>query len=67
MHRAFTDTASGSGAIAELPDDGTSAVAPPNPLRGLASDAAYITSTAPQLDGSVERAPNLGGCHGQVV
>lgn len=53
MHGAFADAASWSGVIAELQNHGIPVVAPPNPLRGLASDAAYIASVAAQIDGPV--------------
>ncbi|MER7569098.1 alpha/beta hydrolase [Streptomyces sp. NPDC097941] len=53
VHGAFADAASWSGVIAELQSDGIPVVAPPNPLRGLASDAAYIASVASQIDGPV--------------
>jgi pimeloyl-ACP methyl ester carboxylesterase len=53
VHGAFADAASWSGVIAELQSRGIPVVAPPNPLRGLASDAAYIASVASQIDGPV--------------
>ncbi|MFF3517156.1 alpha/beta fold hydrolase [Streptomyces sp. NPDC002573] len=53
VHGAFADAASWSGVIAELQREGIAVVAPPNPLRGLASDAAYIASVASQIDGPV--------------
>lgn len=53
VHGAFADAASWTGVIAELQNDGISVVAPPNPLRGLESDAAYIASVAAQIDGPV--------------
>lgn len=53
VHGAFADAASWSGVIAELQEHGVAVVAPPNPLRGLASDAAYIASVASQIDGPV--------------
>ncbi|QIY74302.1 alpha/beta hydrolase [Streptomyces sp. RLB1-33] len=53
VHGAFADAASWSGVIAELQNHGIPVVAPPNPLRGLASDAAYIASVAAQIDGPV--------------
>ncbi|MEU9667705.1 alpha/beta hydrolase [Streptomyces bobili] len=53
VHGAFADAASWSGVIAELQRDGIPVIAPPNPLRGLASDAAYIASAAAQIDGPV--------------
>ncbi|MGY0056338.1 alpha/beta fold hydrolase [Streptomyces sp. LZ34] len=53
VHGAFADAASWSGVIRELQSHGVSVVAPPNPLRGLASDAAYVASAAAQIDGPV--------------
>ncbi|MFH8798676.1 alpha/beta fold hydrolase [Streptomyces sp. NPDC017936] len=53
VHGAFADAGSWSGVIAELQNHGIPVVAPPNPLRGLASDAAYIASRASQIDGPV--------------
>ncbi|GHB65647.1 alpha/beta hydrolase [Streptomyces viridiviolaceus] len=53
VHGAFTDAASWLGVIHELKKDGISVIAPSNPLRGLASDAAYIASLASQIDGPV--------------
>ncbi|MER6427476.1 alpha/beta hydrolase [Streptomyces sp900105245] len=53
VHGAFADAASWSGVVAELQRDGIPVVAPPNPLRGLASDAAYVASVAARIDGPV--------------
>jgi pimeloyl-ACP methyl ester carboxylesterase len=53
VHGAFADAASWNGVIAELQNHGIPVVAPPNPLRGLVSDAAYIASVAAQIDGPV--------------
>ncbi|MEV8528411.1 MULTISPECIES: alpha/beta hydrolase [unclassified Streptomyces] len=53
VHGAFADAASWSGVIAELQSHGIPVIAPPNPLRGLASDAAYVASVAAQIDGPV--------------
>ncbi|MFE9673892.1 alpha/beta fold hydrolase [Streptomyces sp. NPDC006259] len=53
VHGAFADAASWSGVVAELQRDGIPVIAPPNPLRGLASDAAYVASVAAQIDGPV--------------
>ncbi|GGZ06625.1 alpha/beta hydrolase [Streptomyces olivaceoviridis] len=53
MHGAFADAASWSGVIEELQSHGVPVIAPPNPLRGLASDAAYVASVASQIDGPV--------------
>ncbi|MGW5283160.1 alpha/beta fold hydrolase [Streptomyces collinus] len=53
VHGAFADATSWSGVIEELQREGIPVVAPPNPLRGLAADAAYIASVAAQIDGPV--------------
>ncbi|MDN0196632.1 alpha/beta hydrolase [Streptomyces sp. S.PNR 29] len=53
VHGAFADAAGWSGVIAELQRHGVPVIAPPNPLRGLAADAAYIASLASQIDGPV--------------
>ncbi|MEV0635888.1 alpha/beta hydrolase [Streptomyces sp. NPDC050619] len=53
VHGAFADAGSWTGVIAELQNHGIPVVAPPNPLRGLASDAAYVASVASQIDGPV--------------
>ncbi|WP_225850806.1 alpha/beta fold hydrolase [Streptomyces sp. HPF1205] len=53
VHGAFADAASWSGVITELQGHGVAVVAPPNPLRGLAADAAYVASVASQIDGPV--------------
>ncbi|GAB2442532.1 alpha/beta fold hydrolase [Streptomyces incanus] len=54
VHGAFADAASWSGVIVELRGHhGIAVMAPPNPLRGLAADAAYVASVASQIDGPV--------------
>ncbi|MGW3465825.1 alpha/beta fold hydrolase [Streptomyces olivaceoviridis] len=53
VHGAFADAASWSGVVEELQSHGVPVIAPPNPLRGLASDAAYVASVASQIDGPV--------------
>ncbi|QNP75442.1 alpha/beta hydrolase [Streptomyces roseirectus] len=53
VHGAFADAASWSGVIAALRAEDIPVLAPPNPLRGLAADAAYIASVAAQTDGPV--------------
>jgi pimeloyl-ACP methyl ester carboxylesterase len=53
VHGAFADAGSWSGVVAELQSHGIPVLAPSNPLRGLASDAAYIASVASQVDGPV--------------
>jgi pimeloyl-ACP methyl ester carboxylesterase len=53
VHGAFADAGSWSGVIAELQAAGVPVIAPPNPLRGLASDASYVASVAARIDGPV--------------
>ncbi|MFF4273483.1 alpha/beta fold hydrolase [Streptomyces sp. NPDC001536] len=53
VHGAFADAGSWTGVIEELQGHGIPVIAPPNPLRGLASDSAYIASLAAQIDGPV--------------
>ncbi|WP_037861459.1 alpha/beta fold hydrolase [Streptomyces sp. NRRL S-340] len=53
VHGAFTDTACWFGVVAELQRHGTPVIAPPNPLRGLVSDAAHLASVVAQIDGPV--------------
>ncbi|MCL3994772.1 alpha/beta hydrolase [Streptomyces lavenduligriseus] len=50
---AFVDAASRSGVIEELQRHDIPVIAPPDPLRGLASDAAYVASVAAQIDDPV--------------
>ncbi|MFC9592093.1 alpha/beta fold hydrolase [Streptomyces sp. NPDC056944] len=51
VHGAFGDATGWIGVIAELRSCGVPVIAPSNPLRGLTSDAAYLTSVLAQLDG----------------
>ncbi|MEV6805682.1 alpha/beta fold hydrolase [Streptomyces sp. NPDC017248] len=53
VHGAFADAGSWTGVISRLQDHGIPVIAPPNPLRGLAADAAYVASVAAQIDGPV--------------
>jgi pimeloyl-ACP methyl ester carboxylesterase len=53
VHGAFADASSWSAVYDELKDDGLTILAPPVPLRGVASDAAYLTSVLDQVDGPV--------------
>jgi pimeloyl-ACP methyl ester carboxylesterase len=49
VHGAFADASSWSGVITELQRAGIDVVAPPNPLRGIDVDSAYLTSYVDQL------------------
>ncbi len=53
VHGAFADASSWAPVIADLRASGVSAVAPANPLRGVAADAAYIASFVSQIEGPV--------------
>src|ERR1700689_728384 len=44
VHGAWADSSSWSAVIHELEQDGYPVLAEPNPLRGLASDAAYLSA-----------------------
>src|SRR5690242_7883743 len=49
VHGAFADAGSWAGVAAELQSADVAAVAPPNLLRGIGADAAYLTSFVEQL------------------
>jgi pimeloyl-ACP methyl ester carboxylesterase len=53
VHGAFADASSWSAVYDELQGDGYAIVAPPVPLRGVASDAAYLSSVLDQINGPV--------------
>jgi pimeloyl-ACP methyl ester carboxylesterase len=53
VHGAFADGSSWNGVIARLQQQGYSAVAPANPLRGVIADSAYLASLLGQIDGPV--------------
>jgi pimeloyl-ACP methyl ester carboxylesterase len=53
VHGGFADASHWTPVIRELQARGVPVLAPPNPLRGLASDAEYIASFVDQLDGPV--------------
>jgi len=53
VHGAFADASSWNGVIERLQQQGCTVVAPPNPLRGLGVDSAYIASVVNQIDGPV--------------
>jgi pimeloyl-ACP methyl ester carboxylesterase len=53
VHGAFADASSWSGVIERLQQQGCTVVAPPNPLRGAATDSAYVASVVNQIDGPV--------------
>jgi pimeloyl-ACP methyl ester carboxylesterase len=53
VHGAWADASSWSGVISRLQDDGYTVYAPPNPLRGLASDSAYLASFLATISGPI--------------
>jgi pimeloyl-ACP methyl ester carboxylesterase len=53
VHGAFADASGYGGVLRELTWAGYDAVAPPNPLRGLACDAAAIGAVTAAIDGPV--------------
>jgi pimeloyl-ACP methyl ester carboxylesterase len=53
VHGAFADASSWDGVIERLQQQGCTVVAPANPLRGVATDSAYLASVVNQLDGPV--------------
>jgi pimeloyl-ACP methyl ester carboxylesterase len=53
VHGAFADASGFGGVIRELARAGYSVVAPPNPLRGLAFDAAAVSAVVRVIDGPV--------------
>ena len=53
VHGAFADASSWNGVIERLQQQGYTVIAPPNPLRGVTADSAYIASLLSQIDGPV--------------
>jgi len=53
VHGAFADASGWAGVIPALQAAGVDVIAPANPLRGLAVDAAYIAGVAGEIDGPV--------------
>ena len=53
VHGAFADASSWNGVIPLLEAKGLTVMAPPNPLRGIAFDSAYMKSFLGQVDGPV--------------
>ncbi|MFF3248703.1 alpha/beta fold hydrolase [Streptomyces sp. NPDC002870] len=65
VHGAFADSSSWNGVIKRLQRDGYPVVAPANPLRGLASDAAYLKSVLKSVKGPIVLAGHSYG--GSVI
>ena len=53
VHGAWSDGSSWSGVTARLQEDGYTVYVPPNPLRGLPSDSAYVASFLSTLTGPI--------------
>jgi len=53
VHGAFADASGFGGVIRELQSAGHAVLAPPNPLRSLAFDAAAIAALVAAIDGPV--------------
>jgi pimeloyl-ACP methyl ester carboxylesterase len=53
VHGAFADGSGWAGVIDALAGTGLATVAPPNPLRGVSADSAYIASFLQQIKGPV--------------
>jgi pimeloyl-ACP methyl ester carboxylesterase len=53
VHGAFADASGWGGVIDKLEDDGYPVIAVANPLRGLASDSAYVRSVIDSIPGDV--------------
>ncbi|MEW2514535.1 alpha/beta hydrolase [Streptomyces sp. NPDC046870] len=53
VHGAFADASSWNGVVKRLQHEGYQVVAPANPLRGLADDAAYVRSVLASAKGPV--------------
>jgi pimeloyl-ACP methyl ester carboxylesterase len=53
VHGAFADASSWNGVVEPLQAAGIEVTAPPNPLRGIAHDSAYIASVLNQIPGPV--------------
>jgi len=55
VHGAFADASGFGGIIRELSTQGYRVLAPPNPLRSLAADAAAVVSAVVQRDRGASR------------
>ena len=53
VHGAFADASSWNGVVERLQARGTQVTAPPNPLRGISIDSAYMASVFAQIQGPV--------------
>jgi hypothetical protein len=53
VHGAFADASGFAGVIRELESAGHTALAPPNPLRGVGFDASVVSDVVKAIDGPV--------------
>ena len=53
VHGAFADASGFAGVIRELESAGHTALAAPNPLRGVAFDASVVSDVVKAIDGPV--------------
>jgi len=53
IHGAFADASSWNAVIDRLQDKGYTVAAPPNPLRGLVTDAPYVSSVLNTITGPI--------------
>ena len=53
VHGAFADASSWNGVIPRLLAKGLPVTAPPNPLRGIEADSAYIAAVLQQIEGPI--------------
>jgi pimeloyl-ACP methyl ester carboxylesterase len=53
VHGAFADASGFAGVTSRLQHDGYTVISPANPLRGLASDAAYVASVLKTIPGPI--------------
>ncbi|WP_026310917.1 alpha/beta fold hydrolase [Parafrankia elaeagni] len=60
-HGAFADASGWNGVAARLIRDGYPVIAPPNPLRGVAADSAYLASILATLSGPLVLAAHSYG------
>jgi pimeloyl-ACP methyl ester carboxylesterase len=65
VHGAFADASGWNGVAARLIRDGYPVIAPPNPLRGVSTDSAYLASVLATLGGPLVLAAHSYG--GMVV
>ncbi len=65
VHGAFADASGWAGVITRLEDHGYTVLAPANPLRGVATDSAYIASVLATITGPIVLVGH--SCGGEVI